>query len=419
MDGPGGRDFLLRFFDTLGVVLHFPDIRYLTDLILNPRWLTYGVYSVMYSEAARDARGRIGEGDLESILKGAKPLGTRSRALHYPRHRCKLIADAMVAFQVAYRLANSQDRLVIPALLEPQQPLHDFKTDGSLAFQFDFKGFLPRHVLPALIVDHHPDIAVVNGEQIVWQNGVLLRPGYGNDAEALIRADYHARNIEILVQGSDANAYLGVIRDGILRTLQTMPELPFEEKIRLRPDMRVTASELDMARDAPVWADYESVRTAHNEGFMRIPVGKHSYELAKVLRVMPLSPDIQPADVFISYARKDRAAVDRLAADIKAKGYTVWYDPDLRGEPRFRETIAMRIDAAKAVVAVWTEHSVGSDWVIYEASRGRDLKKLVCLRDPAVETKRIPGPFPACNILRLDNTDDLLNAVARLCKKGR
>ncbi len=46
----------------------------------------------------------------------------------------------------------------------------------ALAFRFDFGGFLPRHVLPALIVEYFQDIAKVNGGEIVWQNGVLLRP---------------------------------------------------------------------------------------------------------------------------------------------------------------------------------------------------------------------------------------------------
>ena len=68
------------------------------------------------------------------------------------------------------------DGLVIPALLAPEQPEHDFKADGALAFRFDFGGFLPRHVVPALIVEHFRDIAKVNGSEIVWQNGVLLRP---------------------------------------------------------------------------------------------------------------------------------------------------------------------------------------------------------------------------------------------------
>ncbi|MEJ2118074.1 MAG: COR domain-containing protein, partial [Alphaproteobacteria bacterium] len=333
-EGYGGRDWLLKFFDTLGVVLYFPNLPFLTDYVLNPRWLTYGVYTIMYSEAAKKAGGRISEGDLVKILKVAKA-HDGNLALHFPADRCRLIADAMVAFRVAYRLANTTGQMVIPALLEAQQPQHDFDGTDALAYKFDFKGLLPRHVLPALIVEHHRNIANHEGKEIVWQNGVLLRPSGGHDAEALVKADYHERKIEILVRGSDAAAYLGVIRDSICRTLQTMPKLRFDENVKVRPDMRVEASELEKLSDDPVWADYESVCTAHKDGQMKIAVGKHMYELAKVLRVMPLSPDIQPADVFISYARENRAAVDCIAEYIGAKGHTVWYDVELKSGQRF------------------------------------------------------------------------------------
>ena len=140
----------------------------------------------------------------------------------------------MIAFRVAYRLGTGE--FVIPALLPPEQPPdHGFKPDGALAFRFDFGGFLPRHVLPALVVEHFQNIAKVNGREIIWQNGVLLRHRR-RDAEAFVRADYHTRTIDILVKRTDATLYLGMLRGSILATLETMPQLPFEEKVELRPD---------------------------------------------------------------------------------------------------------------------------------------------------------------------------------------
>ena len=35
------------------------------------------------------------------------------------------------------------------------------------------------------------------------------------------------------------------------------------------------------------------------------------------------------ADVFISYAKEDRAHAEKLAAEIAAVGLTVWWDRDL------------------------------------------------------------------------------------------
>ena len=65
---------------------------------------------------------------------------------------------------------------------------------------------------------------------------MLLRPRR-HDAEALVRADYHTRTLDLLVKGSDAPLYLGMLRDSILSTLETMPQLPVEEEVELRPEM--------------------------------------------------------------------------------------------------------------------------------------------------------------------------------------
>jgi hypothetical protein len=125
MQGPGGRDSLLDIFDKLGIVMHFAKLSYLADYILNPRWLTYGVYTLMYSDAAKAAKGRLSEADLVAILRKANPSISDGRVLKYPADRCRIIADAMIAFRVAYRLGD--EWLVIPALLAPEQPQHDFR----------------------------------------------------------------------------------------------------------------------------------------------------------------------------------------------------------------------------------------------------------------------------------------------------
>jgi C-terminal of Roc, COR, domain len=256
MKGPGGRDSLLDIFDKLGIVMHFERLPFLTDYLLNPRWLTYGVYTIIHSEEGQTTRGRLSEASLVRILKKANPSISDGRVLRYPAERCAIIANAMIAFRVAYRLGTGE--FVIPALLAPEQPDHDFKPDGALAFRFDFGGFLPRHVLPALVVEYFQDIAKVSGRDIIWQNGVLLRPRR-QDSEALVRADYHTRTIDILVKGTDATLYLGMLRDSILATLDTMPQLPFEEKVELRPDMLTTAVGPEQT-DGSVWISYKIIK---------------------------------------------------------------------------------------------------------------------------------------------------------------
>lgn len=419
----GGREGLLDLFDKLGIVMHFPRLPFLTDYLLNPRWLTYGVYSIMYSEQAQAQHGRISVADVVAILKAAQlsEADETKRTYKFPPDRCGMIVDAMIAFGVAFRLARDHQRLVIPALLEPDQPTHDFKSESAMAFQLVFKGFLPRHVLPSLTVDHHMDIAEIGNRQIVWQNGVLLRPDRrrGLDAEALVRADYHDRTIDILVAGSDANAYLGHIRDSIHRTLITMPELRYEENVRLRPDMRVGSGELARVGEKAVWMSYSTIRMAQKNRIQMLPANDGIYDLDKILAVMPVSPEVRPADVFLSYAHRDRKQIERLAGFVENAGVSVWYDRDLIGSQAYRATIDQRIDTATACVVLWTEHSVGSRWVIHEASRAADQKKLICLMAPGLERSKIPAPFPANDhMLSFDDEAGLMQALRLLGVKS-
>ena len=409
MEGLGGRDGLLDIFDKLGIVMHFEKLPFLTDYVLNPRWLTYGVYTIMYSDEAKAAKGRLSECDLVAILRKANPTIPNGHAFCYPAERCRVIADAMIAFQVAYRFGTGE--FVIPALLPPEQPDHDFMPEDALAFRFDFGGFLPRHVLPALIVQYFQDIAKVNGREIVWQNGVLLRPKR-LEAEAFVRADYHTRTIDFFIKGADGPLYLGMLRESVLSTLETMPQLRYEEKVELRPDMRADATEL--SGENSVWMNYGSILGAQKRRRVTIdgPDGKE-YDLDRVLAATPVRPDLQQADVFLSYSHQDGAEIEKLDSDLAAKHISVWYDRGLIAGQRYRDVLQKRIETVKAVVLLWTENSVGSKFVCGEADLADRYNKLICLRDPKLDVKRIPVPFAANDhMIAADDMHALMKALA-------
>src|ERR1700741_414122 len=86
--------------------------------------------------------------------------------------------------------------------------------------------------------------------------------------------------------------------------------------------------------------------------------------------------DPQPT-VFLSYARADRAQAARLAAALETAGFVVWQDTMIEGGAAFAKSIESALETCDAVVVAWSPGSVSSDWVLDEAARGRDLKKLV------------------------------------------
>src|SRR4029077_8023040 len=83
------------------------------------------------------------------------------------------------------------------------------------------------------------------------------------------------------------------------------------------------------------------------------------------------------ADIFISYARSDRARVAMLARHLQAKGLRVWWDPEIPPGEKFDRVIARALVACKIVLVVWSPHSIDSDWVLNEADEGRRRKILL------------------------------------------
>jgi adenylate cyclase len=86
------------------------------------------------------------------------------------------------------------------------------------------------------------------------------------------------------------------------------------------------------------------------------------------------------ADVFVSYARSDKARVAPLVAAIEAKGWSVWWDPEIVPGQEFDRQIAAELRIAAAVLVVWTPNSVESRWVRGEAREGAERGILVPVR---------------------------------------
>jgi TolB-like protein/tetratricopeptide (TPR) repeat protein len=80
---------------------------------------------------------------------------------------------------------------------------------------------------------------------------------------------------------------------------------------------------------------------------------------------------------FLSYARADQALAEKLAKALESAGLKLWWDAQIEGGAAFAKSIETALDDCDAVIVLWSRSAVGSDWVLDEAARGRDLRKLV------------------------------------------
>jgi hypothetical protein len=82
-------------------------------------------------------------------------------------------------------------------------------------------------------------------------------------------------------------------------------------------------------------------------------------------------------DIFLSYARHDRATARAFAECLAEEGFKVWWDASLHSGETFDEVIERNLREAKAVVVLWSPRSVASRWVRAEATLADRRNKLV------------------------------------------
>ena len=96
------------------------------------------------------------------------------------------------------------------------------------------------------------------------------------------------------------------------------------------------------------------------------------------------------ADVFLSYARASLNDAMRVAGCLRSAGFSVWFDESLPAHRAYTDVIAEELDAAAAVLVLWTREATASQWVRSEANRARETGRLVQLR---LDDARLPMPF--------------------------
>ena len=106
------------------------------------------------------------------------------------------------------------------------------------------------------------------------------------------------------------------------------------------------------------------------------------------------------ANVFLSYDHEDVALARPIAAALEKAGHTVWYDRHIHGGAQYSRKIEQALDAADAVVVLWSPRSLDSAWVRDEAAEGRDRGKLVPL---CVEQVTPPMGFRQFQTIELGN----------------
>lgn len=96
------------------------------------------------------------------------------------------------------------------------------------------------------------------------------------------------------------------------------------------------------------------------------------------------------ADIFISYSRSDRDRCIAIRDALAALKVGIWFDAGIGAGASFDREIEREIEAAKALLVLWSDASAQSDWVRNEARTGKERSGLIAVQ---LEPCQLPLEF--------------------------
>lgn len=119
------------------------------------------------------------------------------------------------------------------------------------------------------------------------------------------------------------------------------------------------------------------------------------------------------SNVFISYSQKDLERAEVVVRRLRDRGVSIWWDRKIFVGDDYRELIGRKLHEADCVIVLWSQHSVGSSFVIDEAAVGQQRRVLVPV---LIDDVPIPLGFGAIHteslVGRLDDETVLDNVAA-------
>jgi internalin A len=362
---PQAQESLAFHLHNLGIALNYKDDPRLKDThVLNPHWVTSGIYKILNAERLEKQKGVIRLGDLREVLDGAE----------YPEEMHGFLLELMKKFELCFSFHTEEGRYLIPELLDKQEPdaAREFRPEECLNFQYHYP-VLPEGLLPRFIVRTH----VLSEESPRWRTGVVLQ---FEGSRALVKADVQDKKVFISVLGpaSSSRRLLGLIRSDFeqihrgIRNLNPLEIVPLPG----HPD---------------AFVPYEELAVMERQGLASLPkvvVGEvvqldvhallNGVDLEGARRRERAVEELRSAArVFISYSHRDERLRNRLEVHLKLlqrEGLIeTWQDREIEAGEDWRQKIDDNLERADIILLLVSPDFLASDYC-YENEMRRALE---------------------------------------------
>ncbi|MCX5646947.1 MAG: TIR domain-containing protein [Phycisphaerae bacterium] len=385
------QEALAESLHDLGLMLAYRRDEALRDIgVLNPVWVTQGIYRMLTAPALRDAGGEFTVKTFGAILPPRK----------YPSDLHPYLLALMRKFRLCHPLDDTGERHLIPQLLTKQEEPTldaDFPADQCLGFTYRYDAVLPEGLFPRFIVETY----VHREPKLVWRTGVVLQRA---NCRALVRGDIQGRKVAIRVTGPGGGRreLLGIIREHFERIHRGYEKLPVTELVPIPG-----SPEADVEHELLLTYERsrrDTITVKVGDELRDFPVRQllDGVDLPGVSRV--LEPEHTKGEgrlsLFISYSHKDERFRDELAGALTAyerKGeLAVWDDTKIVPGQKWEPEILGKLERADIIVLLLSNDFMRSDYCVQ-----KEMKRAI-ERDHANECAIIPIVVRPCRFDKLE-----------------
>ncbi|MBD1867267.1 AAA-like domain-containing protein [Cyanobacteria bacterium FACHB-471] len=358
------QNSLAVYLHSLGIALNYKDDSRLRDTyVLNPQWVTNGIYKLLNAPELTHNNGELEVAGLAQILDSED----------YPQESHNFLLELMRKFELCFRFQEDENRYLFPDLLDKQQApeAEDFHPEECLNFRYEYP-ILPEGLLPRFIVRTH----ILSPQQLRWRTGVILE-FEGN--RALVKADRQDRSVTINVSGpiSGRNRLLAIIRSDLER---------IHSNFKFKPKEQVPVPSYP-----GVILNYQDLIVMEQAGLKEFPQvinGKviplnvqdllRGVDLEDTRRRKPEVIRSQALRMFYSYSHKDEALRDELEVRLKLLQrqslIQPWHDRRILPGTDWKHELDTNLEQADIILLLVSPDFINSDYC-YEIEIKRAIER--------------------------------------------
>ncbi|NOQ25654.1 MAG: GTP-binding protein [Bacteroidales bacterium] len=287
----------ITFLHDLGLVLHFEEVESYDYYVLDPYWITYGVYQILTSAYAGDKKGIVSIDKLDFIINEEEDKKeiyrtANSEKIQYTNNQRRFLVDILCQFKLCFYLPKRK-QFIIPDLLDTNEPMvitepiRDSKDCIRFVYEYDY---LPKSTMPRILVEMHCF------HKEIWRTGCVL---VYDGCHALI-TNYRNR-IFIIVTGEHKKKreFMAIIRNLINL---------INEKLSDKPRMLIPLP------DVEAFVDYEELLEREKDGEKNYTIYK---PIKTKFQISELLEGVSSQDEVLKIVKELKGEIDNVSCGIE------------------------------------------------------------------------------------------------------